>query len=172
MLKDTDSIFGVSMNIVKTYAIRYRIAVSLCILLDIIVVVVACVLLYARGTPSYALEICFAVAILTNFLIFACTKSELSEVFIFYLKNKSKNTEVKRYDINADKLFSVLYCTGYKGVKVDCSMDTYKEVMNMACMQRRGYAKKIVKYLKQYESIDGNFEIIICNGSYISVKES
>lgn len=171
-LEDVDSIFGTPITMVKTYAARYRFICSLCIILDIIIVIVACLALYVRGTPSELLEMCFVCAVAINMLIGFATKSEYREVFSFYLKNKSRHIDVKRYSVDESKLFSVLFCAGYKRVDSDCSFDTYKEMLNSACIQNKAYSKKIMKYLKQYESEEGVFQVVVCdNKYYVDFKE-
>lgn len=171
-LKDVDSLFGTPMPLIKTYSSRYRLAVMLCLILDIILVFIAGLMLYKSGDPSTLIQLSIIIAIVINVVLVSTTKSEYMEAFIFYLKYKNRKVELRRYSVDADKLFSVIFSAGYKRVKAERSFDSYKEALNSACLQKRKYSKRIFKNLEKYASEDGNLSVwVLTSGYYVSVND-
>lgn len=171
-VRDLDNIFGLSVQMLKTQATRYNITLTLCWVLDVLLVVVAGVLLYIQGKPSGFIKVAVIVAVFFNLLLLAVTRGENIEAIVFYKSHKKDRVELKSYDIDADKLYSVLFCAGYKAIKTEQSLDTYIEAMNSACLRKSKYSKKLCKYLSKYESESGTFKAYVTTrGYYIGVNE-
>lgn len=174
-VKDLDSIFGTSISLIKTYSVRYRLGVVVCIILDIVLMVCACIALgFNADIPSYFV-VCFALAILINLLIAFITKSDYKEVFLFYRKFRNSKVVVKKYNITDEKLFATLFCAGYLRIKPDQTRDTYIEAFRSACCQNYKYSRRIMKYLSRYEDQEnGNLEVYVTDSKksrFVDIKE-
>lgn len=171
-LEELDDVFGISMPVVKTQATRYSVATWSCRILDVLVVVLAGIPLYKLGSPSVALEVSVIIAVAVNMILLAVVKEDTIEAVRFYIKNKNKKVSLKTYEVDADALFSVLFSSGYKGLKSGLSLDAYAEMLNGACLRRRRYAKKFYKFLEKYASEEGQFSAYVLeSGYYVAVKE-
>ena len=174
-VKDLDSIFGTAMSLIRTYSVKYRIGVVVCVIIDIVLMIGACIALgFNADIPSYFV-ICFALAILVNLIISFITKSDYKEVFLFYRKFKNSKVVVKKYKVTDENLFATLFCAGYLRIKPDQPRDTYIEAFRSACCQNYKYSKRIMKYLSRYETQeDSNFEVYITDSNksrFIDIKE-
>ena len=170
-VKDLDNVFGIPMPMLKTQATRYSVTLFLCWVLDISLVVVAGILLYTKGTPSTVIQVAIIIAVFMNLVLFAVTKNENEQAINFYRSHKRDKVEQKAYNVDADKLYSVLFCAGYKGIKAEQSLDKYIEAMNSACLRKKSYSKKLYKYLSKYEDENGSFKAwVTCRGYYVSER--
>lgn len=174
-VNNLDSVFGNPTSMLKTYALKYRIGVVVCDLIDITLVVAGTITLGVTAEPVKYFILCFALAIFANLLIAYVTKSDYKEVFLFYRKHKNNPVELKKYNINSENLFATLFCTGCLRIKPDQTVDTYLEILRSVCCQNNKYARKVMKYLSKYESEDGNLEVYIaCKNKkqyFVDIKE-
>lgn len=175
-VKDLESIFGTSISLIQTYSIKYRIGVVVCVMLDIVLMVGACIALgFNAGISNYFI-VCLSLALLINFLISVMTKSDYREVFLFYRKFRNSKVVVKKYKVTDENLFATLFCSGYLRIKPDQPRDTYIEAFRSACCQNYKYSKRIMKYLSRYESDeDSNFEVYVTDSKksrFVDIKES
>lgn len=170
-LQNADSIFGLTMSLVKTGATRYKVITSVCYIFDLLLIVASSISLWLKGSPVFMVELAFVIAILVNVLAVTLTGQDNIEAYRLFLKYKKKEVEEKTYKLDAEKLYSVLFASGYKKIKPDLKIDAYKEALNSACMQNMKYAKKVCKNLSKYESEEGNITMVFCNGHYVDYKE-
>lgn len=170
-LSDADSVFGLSMPLVKKGSSKYRITFIMCVLLDLLLVIASSISLWYKGSPILVIELAFIVAIFINLLSMLLTNGDNREAYVIYLRCKRRKIQVKTYDIDAEKLYSVLFVSGYKKIKPNLTIDAYKEAFNSACIQNKRYSVRLLKNLAKYESESGNFSIIACGRYYIDYKE-
>lgn len=165
-MRDVKSVFGVSTITIKNQSKRYNLGLLLGVVLDVVIMalLIIRVITQPQGeisqAPAYII-VCVVAALISNFLIANIIKNDIKEAYIFYRRNKKYKTEVRKYAVDSNKLFSVLFCSGYQRVKPDCTLDVYKEGLNNACCQNNKYSKKIMNYLSKYESDDGNLEVVV-----------
>lgn len=170
-VRDLDSIFGIPVSLLKTQTTRYNVSIVLCSVLDVLLIVVSGVLLFLNGDPSSFIKASVIVAVVVNILLITLTSGENTEAIYFYKSHKRDKVVAKTYDIDASKLYSVLFCSGYKGIKAEQSLDKYKEALNSACLRNKKYSKKLYKYLSRYESDNGAFKVwVSCRGYYIGER--
>lgn len=170
-LQNADSIFGLTMSLVKIGATRYRVTCFVCYTFDLLLIIVSSVSLWLKGSPVFMVELAFVIAIIVNLLAVTLTGNDNIEAYRLYLKLKKKEVEEKTFRLDAEKLYSVLFASGYKKIKPDLKLDAYKEALNSACMQNMKYSRKLYKTLQKYESDEGNITLVFCNGYYIDYKE-
>lgn len=170
-MQNADSIFGLTMSLVKTGATRYRVTCFVCYSFDLLLIIASSISLWLKGSPVFMVELAFVIAIIVNLLAVTLTGNDNIEAYRLYLKFKKKDVEEKTYKLDSEKLYSVLFASGYKKIKPDLKLDAYKEALNSACMQNMKYSRKLYKNLSKYESDDGNITIVFCNGHYVDYKE-
>lgn len=172
-VRDLDNIFGTPMDMVKTYATRYRVSVILCLILDAVLAIIGGILLTYRGDVLTMIELAIIITVIINVIILgSSSKSEYNNIFRFYLKRNNTSVELFNCNIDATALYSILTSMGYKSVKPDKTLETYIEVLNGCCSKNLKYAKKAGKLLKAYVSDEGNFKAYVTsNNIFVSVKE-
>jgi len=90
----------------------------------------------------------------------------------FYTKHKLLKVTEQAYDVDAEKLHSVLYCAGYHRMMSGGSIERYKEMMLSACMDNPKMASSIVKYLEPYKVDTGSLVCYLADGRFfVDLKE-
>ena len=84
------------------------------------------------------------------------TKPLDNRVFLFYQKHKNCDLIEERYNIDADKMFSLVYCIGYKKLKSNKDFDYYSEALSNYCYNDYVNSSKFYKLLSRYKSDEGN----------------
>lgn len=82
----------------------------------------------------------------------------------FYRRYKGCELCHKQYDLDCQRLFSVLYAMGYRRVKQGRSFDYYKEMVLSACCEDKVYAGKFMKLVAKYECESGLELIAVSKG--------
>lgn len=161
-LKDSLTLWGISTLHLKEYSKKYKLWVSLLYIADILAVIILTKLMFEYGASfeDYGF-ILVGTCVVFHFIIFTFFNQEKWEAFKFFRKNENNKVVVKKYDVDEEKLYSVLYCTGYKRLRQNRSLDFYKELILSACCENIKYSKSIMKYLKKYENESGNLTCYI-----------
>lgn len=155
-VKDVESIFGISTNMVDKYGKSY---IKMRLLTIIIDLGLLWVLILATGNDlndklfKYLL-VGVVIAIIVNIIVSTFTNTDYYSVYKFYRKYKKRKVEQLGYNVTTDNLFSILFCTGYMKVKPDQSRDVYIEAIRNACCMNTKYSRRIMKYMSKYEDCE------------------
>lgn len=161
-LKDCQELWGIPIVHLKEHSKKYRIYSFLLYFLDIVLMFGLTAFMYTRGVDynTYGFVL-VSVCIMFHFIIYSKLNPEKWEAFQFYKKHINCEVKEVTYEVDENKLYSVLYCTGYKRLKQNGTIDNYKELILSACCENIKYAPSIMKYIKKYESKSGNLTCII-----------
>ena len=161
-LKDCNELWGIPIIHLKEYSKKYKLYAGVLYLCDVLLMFGLTAYMYIKrvdyNTYGFVLV---SICILFHFLLYAKLNPEKWEAFQFYKKHISCEVKEVSYNIDENKLYSVLYCTGYKRLKQNGTVDKYKELMLSACCENVKYSSSIMKYMKKYESESGNLTCII-----------
>lgn len=152
LLDELKSIWGISVDTLKSYNKKYLRSIFISYVIDIIVFVTLVLLMIKQqvGAESYficCLVICFAFTMYSSTLI----DKDKAEACRFYRKFNKAKVEEAFYTIDANKLYSVLYCSGCKRVKENKDLSYYFELIVSQCLADYKHCKGIMKYLSKYE---------------------
>lgn len=161
-LKDNQTLWGIPVVHLKEHSKKYRLYSTILYILDIILVVALTLFLYYANMSynTYGFII-VAVCLLFHFISYYKLNPEKWEAFKFYKKHSDCKIITKSYILDENKLYSLLYCIGYKRLKQNRSFDEYKELILSACCENCAYSKSLMKYMKKYESESGNLSCLI-----------
>lgn len=161
-LKDYQALWGTPIVHLKEHSKKYRLYSVILYTADILLVLGLTAFMFYNGISysSYG-YILVSVCLLFNFIAYSKLNPEKWEAFKFYNKYSSYEIKEKTYSLDDNKMYSVLYCTGYKRLKQNKSVEEYKESMLSACCENIRYSASIMKYIKKYESESGNLTCII-----------
>ena len=159
-LKDCSTLWGVSVVHLKEHSKKYRLYSSLLYFIDMVIIVLLTIFMYNNNVnyQSYGFVI-VAVCLFVHFTSYNLLNPEKWEAFKFYKRYSNYNVATISYDLDDEKLYSILYCLAFKRLKKGKDLDTYKELVLSACCENTNNAKKIMKYLQKYESNSGT---VIC----------
>jgi hypothetical protein len=161
-LKESRTLWGIPVISLKEHSKKYRLFSTLLYIFDIIIVFGLTFYMYNNNVDfrSYG----FVIVVICLFIHFT-TNSFLNpdrwEAFKFYKRHSDCTMTEVTYDLDEDKIYSMLYCLSFKRLKQGKSFDTYKELMLSCCCEDTNNAKKLMKYLKKYESESGNLTCYI-----------
>lgn len=161
-LKENQALWGIPVVHLKEHSKKYRLYSTILYILDIVLVVALTLLLYYTNVSydTYGFII-VAVCLLFHFISYYKLNPEKWEAFKFYKKYSDCKILVKSYALDENKLYSLLYCIGYKRLKQNRSFGEYKELILSACCENCSYSKSLMKYMKKYESESGNLSCLI-----------
>lgn len=161
-LKDYQALWGTPIVHLKEHSRKYRLYSVILYTADILLVLGLTAFMYYNNISynSYG-YILVSICLLFNLILYSKLNPEKWEAFKFYNKYSACEVKEKTYLVDENKLYSVLYCTGYKRLRQNKSFDDYKELMLSACCESIKYSGSIMKYMKKYESQSGNLTCII-----------
>jgi hypothetical protein len=161
-LKENQTLWGIPVVHLKEHSKKYRLYSSILYVLDIILVVILTLLMYYTNISYSAYGfVIVAICLLFHFISYYKLNPEKWEAFKFYKKYSECKIITKTYALDENKLYSLLYCIGYKRLKQNRSFDEYKELILSACCENCAYSKSLMKYMKKYESESGNLSCLI-----------
>jgi hypothetical protein len=99
------------------------------------------------------------ICLFIHFISYAKLNPDKWEAFRFYKRNSGYSIIEKSYAVDEQKLYSILYCMGYKRLKQNCSFNEYKESILSACCENTKNSYRFMKYVEKYENESGN---LIC----------
>lgn len=156
ILSDINELWGIPIVYLKEYSKKYRLYSWIMYLIDALVIIGATAFMYFRNVSFEAYG--FVVVILAVFVYLGMSKFLNMEnwlVFKFY-KHYCKCKVVEfSYNIDADSLYSILYCVNYKRLKPNKSEQEYRELICGACCENSRYAGKLMDFMKKYQSPSG-----------------
>jgi Ca2+/Na+ antiporter len=155
-LKESQTLWGIPITHLKEHSKKYRLYSSLLYLLDIVLIVLLTLYMYYNNVnyQSYGFLI-VVVCLFVHFTTYSFLNPDKWEAFKFYKKYSDCELITKTYDLDEEKMFSMLYCLAFKRLRQGKSFETYKELMLSACCEDTRNAKKLMKYLQKYESESG-----------------
>lgn len=161
-LKECQTLWGISIVHLKEHSKRYRIFSIILYTLDILIIAGLTAFMYYNNVnySTYGFVL-VSICLLFHFIFYTKLNPEKWEAFKFYKKHISYNVIKKKYNVDENKLYSVLYCTGYKRLRQNRSFNEYKELMLSACCENIKYSRSIMKYIKKYEDESGNLTCYI-----------
>ena len=161
-LKDCKELWGIPIIHLKEHSKKYKMYACLLYFLDVVLMFGLTAFMFINGVDynTYGFVL-VSVCIMFHFIMYAKLNPEKWEAFQFYKKHISCDVREVTYDVDENKLYSVLYCTGYKRLKQNGTVDKYKELMLSACCENVKYSSSIMKFMKKYESESGNLTCFI-----------
>ena len=161
-LKENQTLWGIPVVHLKEHSKKYRLYSTILYALDLILVVILTLLLYYTNVSysTYGFVI-VVICLLFHFVSYYKLNPDKWEAFKFYKKYSDCKILIKSYALDENKLYSLLYCIGYKRLKQNRSFDDYKELILSVCCENCSYSKSIMKYMKKYESESGNLSCLI-----------
>lgn len=176
LLKERQTLWGIPVTALKEHGRKYRLFSYGLLVLDIVVIFGLTAFLY-YGNYSYSAYgyVVVAVALTMNLIANQYLNPERWAAYKFYKRHQGHKVTEVCYKVDAEKLYSVLYCTGYRRLKSGLSYEKYCELMVSACCENPSYAKTIAHYLKKYISDSGDLTCFIVsakkNQFFVDMKE-
>lgn len=165
-LLNEQTIWGMKIAYLQEQCKRYKFYSFLLILGYSLFFIILCFALYIKGTSVQSFVLLMLLfAFVGNYIYEKVLNPYKWQLYKFYLKHKEHTIVHKSYNLEAKTLNSILYCLGCKRLKDNKSFDDYKELVLSTIYEDNIYAKKIMKYLSNYEADDGN-----CQCSILVVK--
>ena len=150
-LKDVESVWGIVSTDLETDSKVYRLHLAMLYLLEAIVALLLTVILYVVGLSyqDYGYMVVFACIVL---YYFGSRYLEIDkwEAFKFYRKFYYDKVSIESFDLNADNLYSILYCCSVKRLRVGKSFDVYKEIYLSSCYNSMEFSSRSMKYMDKY----------------------
>lgn len=154
-LSEVSTIWGIPVSIIKERAKIYKKWIALMYVFDIVIVSIVTMLLFQNGMGfHWYVAIIVLFVLLCNMIITSVSNVLKYEAFKFFRYNKKCNVIEKQFSISNEQLYSVLYCVGYKRLKVSKTSHEYCDSLCSLCCEDAYNAKKIMKYLNKYEVKD------------------
>ena len=161
-LKENQTLWGIPVVHLKEHSKKYRLYSTILYALDLILVVILTLLLYYTNVSYSTYDfVIVVICLLFHFVSYYKLNPDKWEAFKFYKKYSDCKILIKSYALDENKLYSLLYCIGYKRLKQNRSFDDYKELILSVCCENCSYSKSIMKYMKKYESESGNLSCLI-----------
>ena len=162
MLRNFKTIWGIPIIHLKEYSKKYKLYSFILYLADVISIFGLTAFMYFNNIDyrAYGFILLF-VCILLHFAFNQLLSPEKWEAFKFYKNNESCDVVQKKYKVDCNNLYSILYIVGYKRLKENKDITYYKELMLSACCENVKYSKNIMKYLQKYENESGNLTCFI-----------
>lgn len=156
-MQSINELWGIPIVKIKEYGKRYRLLSSIIIFIDALVTIILLTMMYFKGV---SLQVYFFIMVLLCIFVTLWLNTYLNpvkwEAYKFYNKFKRCICDEYRYKVDSNQLYNVLYCSGYKRLKLDKDLDFYKELIVSACCEDYIYAKRVMKYLDKYKCTDSN----------------
>lgn len=155
VLNNLEELWGVPVVKLKDYSRRYRLYSSLIFLVDAVAMSILVYFMYKYGTSFYVYTIvivllCLLCSLWLNVMLnparMACYK--------FYRRNRNRPVRKVTFELTAENLYNILYCIGFKRLKLGKSVSAYKELFLSACSEDYYYSGKLTKYMMRYEVKD------------------
>lgn len=152
LLKEMSELWGTSTIKLKDYASKYRCALIGFYILDIVIMIVLVSLMYNQGSPfSTYIFVLVIVCLLFTLISNLWLNPDKWLAYKFYRRHANDTVVLKTYSLDSSSLYNILYCTGFKRVKLDKSVEFYKELFISACCEDSKYSHLLMKYMKKYE---------------------
>ena len=161
-LNELNELWGLELHSIDDKIKIHNLLTWIIILVDIIVMAILIYFMYMNDVDfvSYTI-VMLMVSFASMFAYSYITKPLDNRVYIFYQRHKNWDLKEVTYNIDAQKLYSLVYCLGRKKLKPDKDIDYYEEALINYCYNDYVYAKKFCKLADRYKSEEGNFKAYI-----------
>lgn len=156
VLSDMNELWGIPIVYLKEYSKKYKFYAGVVYLIDALVIIGMTSFMYVNNISYNAYG--FLIVVSAIFVYMGLSKFLNMDnwlVFKFYKKNIRGSIREVHYNLDADVLYSILYCVGYKRLKSNRSIQEYQELIRGACCENCKYSSKLMDYLKKYEDSSG-----------------
>lgn len=156
VLSDINELWGIPLVYLKEYSKKYRLYNWIIYLIDALLIIGVTAFMYFKKMSFEAYG--FFVVIIAVFAYLGMSKFLNMEnwlVFKFYKHHQWCRVEERKYNIDSDSLYSILYCANYKRLKPNRTEQEYREVMCGACCENSKYSSKLMDFMKKYQSPSG-----------------
>ena len=158
-------IWGIPITRINEYNKKYRFFTLLMYIIDILIMCIGVTIMFNTGVGfkfylGFLVVVCLLVTLSFNVVV----NSDTGITGKFYKKYKDLDVEPVTYKLDAQVLYNVLYCLGYKRLKPNRSMEIYFEMLNDICCDNPKCAFSMIKYLKKYADEEGNYDLYITVG--------
>ena len=162
-LKDSATIWGIPISVIKEQAKLYKKWVAFMYILDIVILSIVTMLLFNSGLGfSWYIGVIIVFTLLCNLIITQVSNASKYEAFKFFKANRNLNITEKQFSILDEQLYSVLYCLGYHRLKQNKSLADYCESVFSLCCEDKYNAKRVMKYLNKYLAKDDENVTLKC----------
>ena len=165
MLKDRKELWGNSIAELKVRHKKFLQLNTIGWAIEIILWISLVVIMVIRNvsTPSFFL----ALLLISTIYIIISEKyisTYTTIAYQFYKKHCSDIIEEEYFSLDAQRLYSVIYCTGCKRLQENKSYEYYVDLIISLCNENINMSCKIMKYLMKYkvdsEEANATLEII------------
>ena len=161
-LKDLTALWGIPIVHLREHSKKYRLSSAILYLCDIAVVTVLTAFMYQHNISYGAYGfVLVAICLIVHFVSYSKLNPDKFEAFKFYKKHLNCEVKEVSYSVNSERLYSVLYCSGYMRLKKNCSYENYKELIlsgNLTCIIiEKGKKQYFIDF--KHDSFDGSAEV-------------
>ena len=167
MLKDRKTLWG---NSIADLKVRHKKFLQLSVIgwaIEILLWVGLVTIMAMRNvsTPSFFLTL-LLISILYIVISEKYINTYTTVAYQFYKKHCSDIIEEEYFSLDAQRLYSVIYCTGCKRLQENKSYEYYVDLIISLCNENITMSHKIMKYLMKYkvESDEANATLEIIKG--------
>lgn len=173
-LKDRDTLWGNSIQSLKAYSKKYRLTAFFIYLFDILMVIGAVFFMYCnRSSVQVYIVIMISITLIVVLSIYAFLNVQQWQAYKFYRKYQNKDIHKLVVNVDAEKLYSIIYLMNYKRLKEGKSIEEYKELILSACCEDKINAKKFYQNIKKYEDNEnGTLQLYVIDKYFIDFTES
>ena len=159
-VSELNNLYGFDVTDIKSIYKKHIILTALFVILDISLIGILTYFLFRENADFRTyIAIMFAVSLVSMFLYSFYAKPKEYNVCKFYNSIKNIKLEEETFDVNTQRLYSIIYCLGFKKIKADKDLDYYREVILDYCFNDTNKASKFYKYLTKYGTRDGDLKI-------------
>lgn len=162
-MKEVEELWGIPVVKLAEYGKKYKWLSVLIYIINVVSMLLAVYLMYINGS---SFQVYIFVLVLICIVVIAWFNVVLSPnrwaAYRFYKIHYNDKVERKTYNVTAEQLYNVLYCSKYRRLKLGKSLDYYKDLMLSACCEDSTYSAKFMKYIDKYADESGNLSLIIC----------
>lgn len=167
MLKDRKTLWGNSIADLKVKHKKFLRLNAIGWTIEILLWISLVIIMVKRNVsaPSFFLTL---LLISTLYIIISekYINTFTTVAYQFYKKHCSDIIEEEYFNLDAQRLYSVIYCTGCKRLQENKSYEYYVDLIISLCNENISMSRKIMKYLIKYkvESEEANATLEIIRG--------
>lgn len=167
MLKDRKTLWGNSIADLKVRHKKFLQLSAIGWVIEILLWIGLVTIMAMRNvsTPSFFLTL-LLISILYIVISEKYINTYTTVAYQFYKKHCSDIIEEEYFSLDAQRLYSVIYCTGCKRLQENKSYEYYVDLIISLCNENITMSHKIMKYLMKYkvESDEANATLEIIKG--------
>ena len=162
MLKEKETLWGLSIFDLRTTCKKYKLYSFIILMFDILFMFGLVFVMYKRNLDYVSYLI---VMLLVTFVFWLLYNKILNPIkyasYKFFNKHSNQQVVEKTYDIDKDKMYSILFCISTKRFRKYKTLEGYKEFILNSCCNDYTYANRIMKIISKYENPKGSLKILV-----------